>query len=193
MPAPCFTSQIATAINSGCSTQVVGVEEKAVILPLSLINKATLAYDADSLIVNTLALTTGTGVAVNVRGDMPFSDMTFEGEKLPNGQIKFDKTAIFRILGNNPAISKQVMQLGVGKYAMVFQMKGYAAADKNKYMIVGLDRGLSLTTASYSQASQDEFGWNITLVEPEALTSSQWFWPAAGEAAADSWFAGLTA
>ena len=80
MPAPCISSTLNTAVNSGCSSQLAGVESTAVLIPLSLIDRATLAFDADSVIVNALSLIgAGKGVEITVKGDMPYSDMAING------------------------------------------------------------------------------------------------------------------
>lgn len=190
MPAPCIATQLDSSINGGCSSQLAGFESTAVLIPASLINRATLAYDSGTFIVNTLALTSGAGVEVTVTGDMPYSETVINGTQGAFVQL-FESVFAFPILENSPAAAKQVAQLGVGEYVAVLKAKGYDPAKKNKYMIIGLNRGLRFRTANFSAASQDEFGWRIELAEADGITPVHFFWAAGGEGASDTWFSSL--
>ena len=192
MAAPCISSKISTPINGACSSQLAGVEEQAVLIPMSVIVKSSIAFDADSVIVNALTLSGGLGVKVTVKGDMPYSDMAVNGTMGTYVQL-FESVFAFPILENSPATAKQVMQLGNDKYVAVVRFKGYSPAAKNKYGIIGLNRGLQFRTGNFSNASQDEFGWRIEMAEVDGIVPLHFYWPAAGEATADSWFAALTA
>ena len=68
------------------------------------------------------------------------------------------------------------MQLGNDKYVAVVQFKGYNATKKNKYGIIGLNRGLQFRTGNFSNASQDEFGWRIELAETDGLVPLHFYW-----------------
>lgn len=193
MAAPCITSKLSTPVNGACSSQLAGVESTAVLIPLSIINKLSLAYDSDSVIVNTLALLSGTGVKITVTGDMPYSDMAVNGTMGTFVQL-FESVFAFPILQNSPATARQVMQLGNDKYVAVVQFKGYTPAAKNKYGIIGLNRGLQFRTGNFSNASQDDFGWRIELAETDGIVPLHFYWPTNNtESAADSWFNSLTA
>lgn len=190
MPAPCIITALGTPVNGVCSSQLAGVEAVSVLIPVSRINRTTLAYDNDSVIVNTLALTSGTGAKITVSGDMPYSDMAINGTMGTYIQL-FESIFAFPILGNSPQTAKQVTQLGNDHYVAVVQFKGWSAANKNKYGIIGLNRGLKFRTGNWTNTSQDEFGWKIELAEADGIVPLHFYWPTAGEAAADAWFAGL--
>ena len=191
MPAPCISSTLNTAVNSGCSSQLAGVESTAILIPMSLIDKSSLAFDADSVIVNAMSLIgAGVGVEVTVKGDMPYSDMAINGTMGTYVQL-FESVFAFPILENSPATARQVMQLGNDKYVAVVQFKGFDATKKNKYGIIGLNRGLQFRTGNFSNASQDEFGWRIELAETDGLVPLHFYW-STSESTSDSWYASLT-
>jgi len=191
MSRPCISSTLDAPINSGCINQVVGIEADAILISRKLINKATLAFDADSVVCNTLALTSGHGQKVTVNGDMPYKDTKVDGKMGTYIQL-FDSSFGFPILENSPASARQVLQLGQDKYLAVVQFKGYDPTKKNKYGIIGLNRGLQFETANLVFDTQENFGYKVTLKETEGLVPLFFYWPTANtEAAADAWFASL--
>lgn len=190
MSRPCFSSTLDTPINSGCINQAVGIESDSVLIAKSLIDKTTLVFEADSVVVSTLELTSGVGTKVTVKGDMPYSDTTVAGTMGTYVQL-FESTFQFPILENSPASAKQVMQLGNDKYLAVVQFKGYDPAKKNKYGIIGLNRGLQFETSTLAFDTQDTFGYKIALKETGGLVPLFFFWDT-DEATTDLWFTALT-
>jgi hypothetical protein len=190
MARPCISSTLGTAINSGCVSQTVGIENDSVLIAQSLINKATLAFESDSVICTTFALIgAANGSKVTVKGDMPYKDTKVDGKMGTYVQL-FDSSFMFPILENSPATAKQVMQLGNDKYVAVVQFKGYDAAKKNKYGIIGLNRGLQFETSNLAFDTQENFGYKIALKETEGLVPLYFFWDT-DEATTDLWFAAL--
>ena len=189
MARPCITSKLSSAINSGGTCQLVGFEEEAVLIPLSYITKSTLAFESGELVCTVMAKSSP-GFKVTIKGDLPFKDTKTDG-KMGTYQQMFDNDFMFAILENSPAASKQIKELGNDHYVAVLQAKSYDAAKKNKYIIVGLNRGLYLSAATFANDSQENFGWRVTMKEVEGLNPMYYFWPSGGESAADSWFAGL--
>lgn len=190
----CFEGNLNTEINGGCSNQVYGAEKVSVLIPNTIIDKSTLAVEADTVIIKTLELLGASlGVKVQEKGDNPYKDLTIESTKGAYVMLT-DTTSPFKILEVSPATVKQMMQLSNGGYTQVLQMVGYDWAKKNKYMVIGLNRGLRFETGSFSMASQDDFGLKITMMEKEGLVPVYFYSPADGlEATADAWFNGLTA
>jgi hypothetical protein len=190
MPAPCISTVLGSPINSACVSQIVGVEKDAILVPASLIDRATLAFDSGTVIVNTFELISGNGQKVTVKGDLPYKETVINGTQGEYVQL-YESTFAFPILENSPDAAKQLMQLGNDHYVAIVQFKGYTAAKKNKYGIIGLNRGLHFATANLSMESQDAFGWKVELKEMEGLVPIHFLWAAAGETATDAIFAGL--
>ena len=193
MAQPCFTDKLSTAINSGCQDQTVGVEREGVLVARSYINKTTLAYDANSVVVNTFALSNALnkGYKVTENAEMPFKATKVEGER-GDYLLKFNSTAGFLITGNSPDKVKQVMQLSNDEYYLILQNKSYTAAEKNKYMLLAPSKGLTTTKAAFSMESQDAFGWAIDMMEKEALLPVAFIWKT-DEATTDAIIAALIA
>jgi hypothetical protein len=193
MPAPCISTQLATAINSGCVSQLVGFENELLLIPVSLITKSSITYESGELVVTALTLTSGNAIPVTMPGDMPFSESAINGTMGANIAL-FESMLKFKILENSPASAKQITQLTNGEYVAAMKLKGFTAAKKNKYMLVGLNRGLRFRIGNLLNTTQDEFGWDVELAEMEGIIPVHFFWPATGgESAADAWYNGLKA
>lgn len=192
MDAPCFSDKLNTAINGSCSDQVVGVENEGVIVARSFINKATMAFVAGSLVVDTFALAgADKGYKITQNGDMPFKATKVEGTR-GDFIFKFDSTVGFTIHGNSPAISKQVVQLANEQYYLILQNKSYSAADKNKYMLLAPLKGLSMSKASFAMETQDAYGWAVEMMEKESLIPMGFIWKT-DEATTDAIIAAIIA
>lgn len=186
----CITTALSSAVG-GCA-QVVGFEEIAKILPQSIVDRAGITYESGELIVNNLDLLGGAkGKTITVKGDLPYKETAIAGTMGAYVQL-FESTLTFPILENSPASAKQVMELGNDHYLVVLQCKDYTAAKKNKYMIMGINRGLMFNTGNLANDSQENGGWRITLKEMEGLVPVCFYWDT-DETASDLWFAGLTA
>ena len=167
---------------------MVGFEEEAVLIPLSYITKSTLAFDSGTFVCNTLDHTSP-GFKVTIKGDLPFKDTKTTGT-MGTYQQMFEQDFAFAILENSPAAAKQIAELGNDHYVAVLQAKSYDAAKKNKYLIVGLNRGLYFNAANLANDSQENFGWRVTMKEMEGINPMYFYWKT-DEATSDSWFAGL--
>ena len=194
MALPCFTDKLNTAINSGCENQTVGVEKDAIILPVSYVNKATLAYASGTVIANVFALVTpGTGGHyVTQNSEMPFKATKIEGER-GEFMLKFNTTFGFTIHGNTPAKVAQVQQLQNDEHFVILKNKNYTAAAKDKYMLLAPSKGMTTTKVAFSMENQDAYGWAIEMIEKEALLPVAFIWADAGESATDALIALLIA
>jgi hypothetical protein len=190
MPAPCISTVLNTAVNNDCVDQLIGFEKDAVLVPLSVVDKADITFESDTVIMTELTLVgAGKGQKITVVGDLPYSETNISGTQGAFIQL-FESTFAFPILENSPAAAKQVMQLGNDHYLAILTLKGYTAAKKNKYMVVGLNRGLHFATGNLANTSQDEAGWRIELKEMEGVVPVHFLWKT-DEATTDSLVAGL--
>mgnify|MGYP006989321092 CR=1 FL=1 len=190
MSAPCISTALDSAINGTCTSQTIGIEKEAILIPMSLIDKSTLAYDSGTVIVNTFELLSGNGVKVTVNGDMPFKEFKIDGSMGDYVQL-FETAFGFPILDNSPAASKQIMQLGNDRYVAIVTFVGYEAAKKNKYGIIGLNRGLVFETSATAYDNAENPGTQIMLKETAGRVHLHYLWASAGEAATDAIVAGL--
>lgn len=186
MARPCISTSLGSAIG-GCA-QTVGVEKNAVLLAHSSITKSSITYESGTVIVTALTKT-AVGRKVTVTGDMPYSDTVVNGTMGTYVQL-FESTFAFPILENSPAAVKQLMELGNDHYLAVVQFKGYDAAKKNKYGLIGLNKGLFFAAGNFANDTQENFGWRVSLTETEGLVPMCFFW-VTDEATTDAWFAGL--
>lgn len=188
MPAPCIKTTLSSNLGGGCP-QVVGVEKDATLLAHSSLNRAALTYDAGNPFIVTELTKTAVGRKVTVEGDMPFSDMAVNGTMGTFVQL-FESTFGFPILENSPAAAKQIAELSNDHYLAIVQFKGYDAAKKNKYGIIGLQKGLMFSAGNMANDSQENFGWRVVLTETEGLHPMFFLWKT-DEATTDALVAGL--
>ena len=176
MAAPCFTGTLSSAINASCVTQVAGIEKDAILIPMSKITLKSVTYDQSLPIISALPLTEpAQGFKITVPGDNPFKDYKIDG-KMGQFVQMFESAFAFPILENSPATAKQVMELGNDKYVAIVKFKGYDAAKKNKYGIIGMGRGLSFNTGTFQTDTADNHGWRIALKETDATIPVYFLW-----------------
>lgn len=188
MAAPCFNSTLSSPINGTCANQAVGFENEALLIPLQYINRATMVYDASYPIVSTFAMsTTGKVKSVTVPGNMSFKDLKID-LKMGTFQMTGESSIIIPILDNSPAAAKQVAELANGGYCLCLKVKGYSAAAKNKYMLLGLERGIEFNAGTFQSDTRENHGWRITMKEMEASQPVCYFWDTDGETDSDTWF-----
>lgn len=94
----------------------------------------------------------------------------------------FTNTVSFKIFGTGPHIAQIVNGLASDEFVVILQQKEKGANGESAYRVFGLDNGLT-ATATDNNANDESLGngWNITMEETGAASSSYFMFISTGK------------